>query len=37
MHIMIHQLQPMKAETAQELACRIFGDALEKTGTLVLE
>ena len=36
MHIMVHPLQPMEAETAYELAHRIFGDSMQKTGTVAL-
>jgi ribosomal protein S18 acetylase RimI-like enzyme len=37
MHIMVHPLQPMGAETAYELASGIFGDSLKKSGPLALE
>jgi len=37
MHIMVHPLQPMDAETAYKLAYSIFGEAMQKTGTLALE
>jgi len=37
MHLMIHPLQPMDAETAFNLTYSIFGDALQKTGSLALE
>jgi ribosomal protein S18 acetylase RimI-like enzyme len=37
MHIMVHPLQPLDAETAYELAYRIFGNAMQKTGTVALD
>jgi ribosomal protein S18 acetylase RimI-like enzyme len=37
MHIMIHPLQPMDAETAYEMAKSIFGASLQKTGVLALK
>lgn len=37
MHIMIHPMQPMDAQTAYMLARTIFEDAMQKTGPLALE
>ena len=37
MHIMIHPLQPLDAETAFDLAYTVFDEAMQKTGPLSLE